>query len=357
MPYALNEKIRDLKPYDPIQGNYPIHMDANESFLPVPQKILQQFHAELDRIAFHRYPDPYATETVAAFSKHYGVNSALVTAGNGSDELISVLMTAFLMKGDRVLTLAHDFSMYGFYACVAEAQSIEVAKNDDLTVNVNRVIEVANQEQVRMIIFSNPCNPTSLGVCKDEVRRLIRSVNALVVLDEAYMDFWEESLLKEAAQYDNLIILRTCSKAFGMAAIRLGFAVANSTLTAAIRAVKSPYNVNTVTQAMGTTVLSQSELLRQGIEQLCNAKAQLLSAMEQLEQQFPGSLHVYKSRTNFVFLKTAYAKEWYEYLLKNGVCIRFMGQYLRITAGNEQENDTVVALSRAFLERERGKFA
>ena len=96
-----------------------------------------------------------------------------------------------------------------------------------------------------------------MGLCKDEVRRLIRSVNALVILDEAYMDFWDQSLLQEAESYDNLIILRTCSKAFGMAAVRLGFAVANQTLTNAIRAVKSPYNVNTVTQAFGAAVLNQ----------------------------------------------------------------------------------------------------
>lgn len=106
-------------------------------------------------------------------------------------------------------------------------------------------METANEKQVRMIIFSNPCNPTSLGLCKDEVRRLIRSVNALVILDEAYMDFWDQSLLQEAESYDNLIILRTCSKAFGMAAVRLGFGRSESNADQChSAAVKSPYNVN-----------------------------------------------------------------------------------------------------------------
>ena len=96
-----------------------------------------------------------------------------------------------------------------------------------------------------MVIFSNPCNPTSLGLNREQVRRLITSVDALVVVDEAYMDFWDQSILQEVHQYDNVIVLRTCSKAVGMAALRLGFAVANPTITRALRAVKSPYTVNT----------------------------------------------------------------------------------------------------------------
>ena len=349
MSYSLNEKIKDLKPYDPIQGEYQIRLDANESFLSVPNEILEQFHTSVNQIAFNRYPDPYANETITAFGRHYGVKSNLVTAGNGSDELIQVIMSAFLMKGDRVLTLSHDFSMYHFYTSIVEAECIEVPKNEDLTINVDKVIETANEQQVRMIIFSNPCNPTSLGLCKDEVRRLIRSVNALVILDEAYMDFWDQSLLQEAESYDNLIILRTCSKAFGMAAVRLGFAIANQTLTNAIRAVKSPYNVNTVTQAFGAAVLNQKEITDKAIITLLYAKKELFDAMKQLEQQFPNSLYLYHSCTNFVFVRTPYAKELYDYLLDNSVAIRYMGDYLRITAASPQENETVVRLCTQFL--------
>ena len=178
---------------------------------------------------------------------------------------------------------------------------------------------------------------------------MIRSVNALVILDEAYMDFWDQSLLQEAESYDNLIILRTCSKAFGMAAVRLGFAVANQTLTNAIRAVKSPYNVNTVTQAFGAAVLNQKEMTDKAIIALLYAKKELFDAMKQLEQQFPNSLYLYHSCTNFVFVCTPYAKELYHYLLYNSVAIRYMGDYLRITAGSPQENETVVRLCTQFL--------
>lgn len=346
---ALNDKIRDLTPYDPIQGTYPIRLDANESFLPISNEILQEAHNAISQLAYHRYPDPYAVQTTAAFAAYYGIDAELVTAGNGSDELISVLMTAFLMKGERVLTFSHDFSMYRFYAALIEAQCIEVPKNADLTIDVDCVIHMAAEQRVRMILFSNPCNPTSLGLCREEVRRLITSVDALVVLDEAYMDFWDQSLLEEVLQYDNLIILRTCSKAFGMAAIRLGFAVANPTLTRAIRAVKSPYNVNAVTQAIGTAVLKKSQLLRDSIQTILSAKAALFAACKELEQQFPDRLHVYESCTNFIFVQTPDARQWYDFLLEHGVAVRCMGDYLRITAGADEENDMVTQLSKQFL--------
>lgn len=163
------------------------------------------------------------------------------------------------------------------------------------------------------------------------------------------MDFWDQSLLQEAESYDNLIILRTCSKAFGMAAVRLGFAVANQTLTNAIRAVKSPYNVNTVTQAFGAAVLNQKELTDKAIITLLYAKKELFDSMKQLAQQFPNSLYLYHSCTNFVFVRTPYAKELYDYMLDNSVAIRYMGDYLRITAGSPQENETVVRLCTQFL--------
>ena len=188
MSYSLNEKIKDLKPYDPIQGEYQIRLDANESFLSVPNEILEQFHTSVNQIAFNRYPDPYANATITAFGRHYGVKSNLVTAGNGSDELIQVIMSAFLMKGDRVLTLSHDFSMYRFYTSIVEAECIEVPKNEDLTINVDNVIETANEKQVRMIIFSNPCNPSSLVESKEDVLQIVRELEDVFVIGNFAVD-------------------------------------------------------------------------------------------------------------------------------------------------------------------------
>jgi histidinol-phosphate aminotransferase len=352
MAYKLNEKIRDLRPYDPITGNYQIRLDANESFVTVSNDLLDKITDEIKNISYNRYPDPMASELCKSFAEYYNVKHELVTAGNGSDELISVIFNAFLMKGDKILTLSPDFSMYSFYSSIVEAECIQMKKEQDLTIDIDKLIACANSEDVKLIIFSNPCNPTSLGLKKGCVRKLIKSVNALVVLDEAYMDFWNESLLDEVETYDNLIILRTCSKALGMAGIRLGFAVANLKITNALKAVKSPYNVNLLTQKIGSIVLNEHQLNKYSINKIISSRDKLYSSMLDIEQSNKGKLHVYPTVTNFIFLNIpfCFAEKIYNYLLKCGIAVRLMGNYLRITAGTGEENEEFLKYFKKSLE-------
>lgn len=341
MTYRLNDKIRDLKPYDPITGYYPIRLDANESFLSIPNSIASKILEAAAFIPYNRYPDSQAFDLCKSFAAYHKINAKNITAGNGSDELISVICNAFLMKSDVMMTLSPDFSMYHFYSTIVEAKCIEYQKNTDLTIDVEEMITLANKNDVKMILFSNPCNPTSLGLKRDEVRRLINSVNALVILDEAYMDFWNESLLDEVNRYDNLIILRTCSKAFGMAGIRLGFAVANLTITNALKAVKSPYNVNSLTQKIGSIIFNEQKLIDTMITEIVASKENLYSEMKRIESSNSDKIVVYPSVTNFVFVKMD-ALEMYHALLKAGIAVRFMGDFLRITAGSKKENAELV---------------
>ena len=347
--FQLNEKVKNLTPYEPISGTYEIRLDANESFLTVPEEIENEMVEALKNSALNRYPDPNATKLVEGFSKYFGVNPECVTAGNGSDEIISVIMNAFLQKGDKILTLEPDFSMYRFYAEIAECESVKYQKDDNLDVNIDDVIALANKENVRIVIFSNPCNPTSRIVTKDDVRKLINSTDALVVLDEAYMDFAEDkSLLGEFKNYDNLIILKTCSKALGSAALRLGFAVANQTLTNVIRAVKSPYNVNSVSQALGEVLFSHPDYIDNCIKTVVNSRKELYSRI--LEIKSDKIEKIYETHTNFVFMKVKNAKQVFEKMKENSIIIRNMGDYLRITAGTKYENEKMLETFKKVLE-------
>ena len=341
--YQLNSKIRDLKPYEPLEGGYHIRLDANESFLSLAPELEAKMIDACACTLFHRYPDPMARQVCQAFADYYKISPESVTAGNGSDELISVLMTAFLAKGDTVLTLSPDFSMYRFYASLAEVNCLELVKKSDLTIDVDELISVAVQSKAKMLLFSNPCNPTSLGLTREQVRRLIRSIDSLVVLDEAYMDFWDQSLIREVAEYDNLIVLRTCSKALGMAALRLGFAISNPTLTNAIKAGKSPYNVNSMTQNMGTAVLSEHKKIDEAVKKIVESRVVLSQKLEKLLEKYPGRFFLYPSCTNFVFLHLSDARQVYEQLLSCGIAVRLMGDYLRITAGTMAENTELIS--------------
>ncbi len=347
--FTLNEKVKNLTPYEPISGTYEIRLDANESFLTFPKRIEEEMVVALRGSALNRYPDPNATKLVKGFADYFKVDPDCVTAGNGSDEIISVIMNAFLQKGDKILTLEPDFSMYRFYAEIAECESVKYQKDDNLDVNIDDVIALANNEEVRIVIFSNPCNPTSRIVTKDDVRRLIKNTDALVVLDEAYMDFAEdESLLGEFNSYDNLIILKTCSKALGSAALRLGFAVCNRTLTNVIRAVKSPYNVNSVSQALGEVLFSHPDYIDSCIETVINSRKELYSAICEIKSD--KIERIYETHTNFVFMKVKNAKDVFNKMKENSIIIRNMGDYLRITAGTQQENQKLLETLQKVLE-------
>lgn len=342
MAYQLAPKTGAFTPYDPVEGTYRVRLDANESFLLPTEPDRERMAQAALETAFNRYPDPSAARLCAAFAARYDVKPALVTAGNGSDELIFLIFSAFLEKGEKVLTVSPDFSMYRFYTAVAECPCLTLDKEADRTIDVQKVIDTIRREQVRLFIFSNPCNPTSLGLDRDGVRRILRETQALIVLDEAYMDFWDQSLLGEVEEYDNLIILRTCSKAVGLAALRVGFAVANPRLTAVLRGAKSPYNVNTVSQEMAAIVLENPVYHDTYRELLIASRDMLLTGLRALEKD--GLLTVYDSCTNFAYLRVPQARLVWNALADRGLVVRRFGEEnLRITAGTQAENADVLA--------------
>ncbi len=351
--FELNEKVQNLTPYDPVAGKYRIRLDANESFVTPSQALREQIDEELRHIHFNRYPDPYAEEVRKAFADLYGVPRACVMAGNGSDEVITVVMNAFLQKGDTVVTLSPDFSMYAFYASLTECRVVTVGKNADCTVNTEKIIETVNRTGARMLVFSNPCNPTSLVLAREEVRKIISAVEALVVLDEAYMDFSDQSMLSEFAGFDNLLILKTCSKALGMAAVRLGFAVGTQRLIDVLQAAKSPYNVNTLTQAIGAVVLSHPDYLQAAVQRILESRDELYEGFARLQEAYPqAKLRVFKPDANFVYIQTPKAAEIFEYLKENGIIIRLTGGGLRVSAGRNYENEAVLHEVEACLKGE-----
>ncbi|WP_411678188.1 histidinol-phosphate transaminase [Caproicibacter sp.] len=349
MAYNLNSKIRDLKPYDPILGDFPIRLDANESFLQPTDEILTKIRDAAASVVFNRYPDPFAKELCQSFADFYGVDEASVTAGNGSDELISVILGAFVMKDEAIMTLSPDFSMYRFYGYLNEVKCLEYQKKADFSIDLDELISLVKEYDIKALVFSNPCNPTGRGLSREEVRKLVASVNALIVLDEAYMDFWDQSFLREAGNYDNLIVLRTCSKMIGMAALRLGFAVANPSIANAIRAVKSPYNVNACSQKIGAVVLKEKSWLDAGLSEIKASRKELSSMLKSLEQIYCNQIHVYDSVTNFILVRVLESRRVFEGLKKAGIVVRYMGDYIRITAGTAEENMELIRCLKKIL--------
>ncbi len=341
--YKLNSKIRDLLPYEPIAGNFKVRLDANESYLSFPKELDEEIKSNLEKIDINRYPDSKAMALCESFASFYGLNTENVVAGNGSDELISILISTFLQKGENYAVFEKDFSMYNFYGSIYEANCITIEKNADWTIDVKKTVDICKKNDVKLLIFSNPCNPTSLGLNREDVKFLIENLSdTLIVLDEAYMEFWTQSLILNVLNYDNLIILKTCSKAFGLAGLRVGFAVSQKNIVDAIKAVKSPYNLNSISQMMATTLLLKKELLLDATAKILVQTEKLYNDLKLLEEENKSLFTVLQTKTNFVVIKCDKSNEIWEYLKTCSIAVRCFGDFLRINAGSDDENEALI---------------
>jgi histidinol-phosphate transaminase len=337
MTYHIPEQLKKLTAYQTVSDQYRIRLDANESFLSLPQEVLDQIAESVKRIPFNRYPDPNCTTLCEAFADYYGIKPECTVAGNGSDELINLLLETFLSDGDTVLVTDPDFSMYTVYANLLKLRVVTYRKTSDYRLDEAELLRCAERENAKLIIFSNPCNPTGQVLGREAVRRLIEGTSALVVLDEAYMDFADESLLEEVEQYSNLIILRTLSKAFACAAARLGFAVGRKELIDIIRAVKSPYNVNSFSQKIGEILFSNPSFIRSALEKVRMGRDFLYEKLSEIKSVKGASFSAMPTSTNFVYIETEKAEEINASLREQGICVRQFPGRLRISAGSRLE--------------------
>lgn len=349
--YQLPKRIAALTPYTPLSGDYRVRLDANESFLSLSDTLREQIANAVRTLDFNRYPDPNCTALCSAFASFYGVDAGLVVAGNGSDELIGLLVGSFVGDEGTLVTVTPDFSMYSFYAQLGGVQTAVFQKPDDsLVLDSDALIAFCRKQNARMLLFSNPCNPTSLLLSRQEVLKLADALpECLVIADEAYMDFAEGSVLDQVGKCDNLVVLKTCSKALGMAAIRLGFAVCPPDVARALSAVKSPYNVNSMTQAAGCVLFANPAYLRDCTTQITASRTSLFDQLRHVSQSKNKISNIYDTETNFVFLQVNNADEVACEAAKIGIALRKMGRFLRITAGSNFENQAVIAALEQLL--------
>lgn len=342
MAYTIPEKLKILEIYEPVTEAYDIRLDANESFQNLPDDIRRDVLKAVEQVQFNRYPDPFAVKLCEKFGHFFQVKPELLTAGNGSDELISLIVPNFLESGDTMLVALPDFSMYTFYAQMNHIRVEALQKAEDMVTSAEDILKRAEEKNARLLIFSNPCNPTSLKLSRDDIIKIIEGTDALVIVDEAYMDFAEGSVLDVIEKYNNLIVLKTCSKALGLAAIRLGFAAAGRELTDILHALKSPYNVNSLTQAVGCAILDHPDYIKNCIRSIRKSRDELYQELLELKDRKADILNLYPTTTNFIFMKVKDAALVFEEMKKKSISIRYMNGYLRVTAGRKMENDAVI---------------
>ena len=198
---------------------------------------------------------------------------------------------------------------------------------------------------LQAILFSNPTSPTADVTSREELIKLIEGTETLVVIDEAYMDFSDQSVLDLVTKYDNLLVLKTCSKAIGCAGIRLGFSAASREITAAMNTVRPPYNLNSVTAEIGRLILSKPEYLEAAICEIKESREQMVKELRSISDS--GWIQrVHPSNANYVYLESDHADMIYEELRGRSILIRRFNNALRITVGTKKENNELIAALR-----------
>ncbi|MBE6609383.1 MAG: histidinol-phosphate transaminase [Ruminococcaceae bacterium] len=337
----IPEKIKVMQEYVPDTSCPEIKLDANESPFDTPEEVLRAIKESVSFEDINRYPDPDMTELLNAYGDHIGTDKDHLVAGDGSDELIALTINTFLCDGGKLLICEPDFSMYKFYAEFSGCETVSYKKKDGMDIDFAKLKELCKEENCKMVLLSNPCNPTGVMYGKETVMDFVRSIDAVAVIDEAYMEFAPrcESVLGEIDNCDNLIVLKTVSK-IGLAGLRCGFAVSNKELISALKKTKSPYNLNSVTQKAVAVALRNYRAIGANVEQIKLGTERLYDIVKKQEKRL--DFEVRPSSANFVLLRFkkdgAARKIWVE-MKNHGISLRISGNTLRITAGTSDEID------------------
>lgn len=340
----LRKDLQDFKNYDTSSSDAAIKLNANESFNDVPAAIKEKFCLRVMKENFNRYPDISSEKLKKLYASYAGICEENIIAGNGSDELIDVSMKAFLNSGDKVLVLEPDFSMYEIYCKVAHGTILQIKPDSDFNYDSERIIELIKAEKPKIFIFSNPNNPSGSVIPENGLIKILNECNCIVIIDEAYYEFYGHTMVKRINEFNNLLILRTLSKAAGIAAARLGFAIGCSEIVNEIKKVTPPYNVNSFTQIIGEMLLEDRSFIENNVKEIVDEKEYLKNELNILGRS--EKIKAYKSYANFILIECKDAEQIYKALLKKGILVRdfsgCMSNFLRITVGSRHENDIFI---------------
>ena len=334
----LNELIRPniykLKPYscarDEFQGEASAYLDANENPMNAP---------------WNRYPDPLQKALKDKVAALKGIRPEQLFFGNGSDEPIDLIVRIFCEPGvDNIVAIDPSYGMYQVCADINDVEYRKVLLNEDFTLDADNLL-AATDPRSKVIFLCSPNNPTGNDLKISEIIKIIENFHGIVVLDEAYIDFsTRESFLKTLDNYPNLIILQTFSKAWGMAAVRLGMAFASPEIIHYLNKVKYPYNINLLTQNFVMAELDELERKNDWVDLILQQRTDLISALERM----PVVQQIYPTDANFVLVKVADANAVYNYLVDERIIVRNRNTVslclgcLRITVGVPEENELLI---------------
>ncbi|HZJ57765.1 MAG TPA: histidinol-phosphate transaminase [Clostridia bacterium] len=341
----LRRDLMNLKAYDAEEKSCIYKMDANESPWDLPDSFREILARDLmDGKDFNRYPDSKSTNLRRAIGEHWGVSSDQVIVGAGSDELIQILITGFAGKGEGVAYPTPSFGMYQIFTLIAGATPMPIELGEGYEYDMEAFTSAISKYNPKVLFICNPNNPTGNLMDPDQLKKLINAFPGVVVIDEAYGEFAKASMIEYAIQVPNLVVLRTFSKAFGLAGLRVGYCITSPELASQINRVMPPYNLNTFSQDAAVLALANREQMDIRVKKIIEQRQIMYNALGKID-----GLRIYPSQANFLLIKVPRGHLTWQQLLDRGILVRdfsgepYLRDCLRVTIACEEANRAFIS--------------
>ncbi len=340
---VIKDKIRNGKPYS-FKNKPGVKLDQNEVPFDIPAEIKQEIFEKAAKQKWNRYSSMFGDLLREALSKNLNVPVEQIVVGVGSDEMILIAMSMALGKNSTVMFPIPTFPMYGYNLRFLEAKAINPQMGPGLIFPVDEMVNIVQNEKVDMVILTSPNNPTANSMEIADIERIAKVTDGIVIIDEAYFEFSNKTALNLLKYYKNCIILRTFSKAFGIAGLRVGYAIADPEVAEYLHRVRLPFSLNIFSETAAVAMLGHQDLLQKNVETVKKYKAAMIQELETIK-----SIKVYPSDTNFFIVEGEMnGSEIAQRLEEASISVRDMSKQpllencIRVSVGLQEENEKFV---------------
>lgn len=351
--FNYRKNLDTMPSYDGVEKDYRIKINANESTLNLPPLVAERVQSRLSYVAFNRYPNEEYYSLVEQIAKNFSVVQSQILLGNGSSEIIEKIFYAFGGAGKKIIYPVPSFSMYKIYAKAAEAEGVEFYLDKNFDLDVDKFIAKISEVKPSLVVICNPNNPTGNVWQVEQIEKIVKSIDCAILLDEAYVEFFGKSAASLVKKYPNLIVARTFSKAYGLAAARVGYMLASEEVTKIISKTFMPYYMNSLSLVTADIVFQMRDEFIPRLQMIIAERKRLFEWLKNLK-----GLEVFPSQTNFILIRHEKADELNKYLESLDIGVRFftgndfLKNCLRISIGTRPENDEVFDAIKNFLSQE-----